>query len=142
MRADAYTEPKGEMSMKQMDWLAAGKRVGIGAAAAVGAAAVLCGLVGALISAEVLPISAGVTAAPVMLGLCLFGACYLVARSVPQSRLPVSLAVAVTATLLCLFAKALFFPSGTVAWDWRFLLPLAAALGAGVLSSRKKTRRR
>ena len=128
--------------MKQMNWIDAGKRIGLGALGAIGAAALICGLLAMLVSGELLPLTAGVTAAPVCFGLCLFGACFLTARSVPQSRLPVSLAVAALAVLLCLFGKAICFPSDPLLWDWRFAIPWAASAAAGLLASRKKTRRR
>lgn len=113
-----------------------------GGLCAVGAAVLLCGLVGAMVQSETLTIQFGRLAAPVLAGLGLLLSCFLTARSVPQKRLPVSFAVAAVFTAVCLLIKIAAFGERTLSVGWSMAIPWISALLAGLLAGMKKQRRR
>ena len=133
---------KGMDKMKQTDWTHIGKLVLIGAGTSAVTGLVWAMLLGWAAGREWLePEGCGLLTVLLTNGV-LFLMCWLTANRAGQSRLPVSFAVAVVYWLLCLICKALVFSTETIAVDWRMALPAAMAVGAGLLASRKKTRRR
>lgn len=117
------------------------KRAGLGVAAAWGASALMCGLLGLLVSKEVLPLHAAPVAAVVLSGLALFAACYLVARTAAKSRLPIALGMALAFSLLSIAIRAAAIPSQPMTFGWTTAVPFLAAAAAGLLSSKRKVRR-
>ena len=118
------------------------RRAGIGVAAACGGSFLLCCILSLLVLQELLPVGAAPVAAILSAGLCVFLACYFTARTVPQSRLPVSLGMALVFALLCLAVKAAAFPGWDTHFGWSAAVPFLAAAAAGLMASRKKKRRR
>lgn len=133
---------KGMDRMKQTDWTHIGKLVLIGAGISAAAGLAWAMLLGWVASREWLEPEGCAMLVVLLTNGVLFLMCWLTANQAGQSRLPVSFAVAAVYWLLCLICKALAFSTGTIAADWRMALPLAASVGAGLLASRKKTRRR
>ena len=128
--------------MKQMDWTRVGRQVLLAAAATAAAGFILCCLVGLLVSKEVLPVDGGRGAVVALVNGVLLLACFLTARQSPQSRLPVSMAVAAVFWVICLLIKAVAFSAWELSPGWTMALPPVAAAAAGLLASRRKTRRR
>lgn len=127
--------------MKRSDWTKGSKWILGSAFAAAAGCLLLCMAMGALVSAEILR-SQGAR------WLCLAGetgilttACWTAANRTARSKLPVSLAVAAVFLLLCLVVKAAVFSAEEIQADWRILVPVLAAVAAGLLASRRKKRR-
>lgn len=118
------------------------KKAGIGVAAACAASFLMCCILGLLVLRELLPVHAAPAAAVCLAGLCIFTACYVAVRAVPQSRLPVALGMALVFSLLCLAVKAAAFPGYEIHMGWPAAVPFLAAAAAGFLASRKKKCRR
>lgn len=118
------------------------RRVIVGGLCAVGIMVLLCCLLGAMVQSETLTVQFGRLAAVVLSGLSLLLICFLTARSVPQKRLPVALAVAAVFAVVCFFIKMIAFGGEELAVGWTLAVPWAAALLAGLLTSMKKQRRR
>ncbi len=128
-----------KQSNPQHDFL---KRAGLGVAAAWVASALLCGLLGLLVSKEVLPLHAAPVIAVILAGAALFTACYLVARTASKSRLPIAMAMALVFSLVSMAIRAAAIPTQPMTLGWTTAVPFLAAAAAGLLSSKKKTRRR
>ena len=128
--------------MKQTDWRYMGKIVLFGAAKTVGLLIVFCLLIGFMISQEWIPTDVGRGMAVFAANGALFLSCYLSAKKGSQNRLPICLAVAAVFWTVCMLAKTLVFSEYEISIDWKMCLPVAAAVIAGVLASRKKSHRR
>lgn len=118
------------------------RRVVIGGVCAVVVMVLLCCLLGAMVQSETLTVQFGRLAAVVLMGLSLLLICFLTARSVPQKRMPVALAVAAVFVVVCFFIKMIAFGGEELAVGWTMAGPWAAALLAGLLAGMKKQRRR
>ena len=68
--------------------------------------------------------------------------CWYAANKAGKGRLQVSGVVAGAYLLTCLLGKAMLCSGYSITFDWRMVLPIAAALGGGILASRRKTRHR
>lgn len=118
------------------------KKAGLGVAAAFGATFIVCCLLAVLVLQELLPMAAAPVAAVIGAGLCVFVSSYFVARGIPQSKLPVAVAMALAFSLICLAVKAAGFPQWELTLHWTAAVPVLASVAAGLLASRKKRRRR
>lgn len=119
-----------------------GKRVGIGIGAVLLTGLLLSMGMGMLVCGELLSEDGAFWLLWVLTQGVLFGVCLWCARSVAKSRLPVAMAVAGGCMSMLWIGKLLFWPGeGTGAW-WRLLIPLLIGALAGVISGRKRTRRR
>lgn len=128
--------------MKELEWKTVGKRTALGALGAACAAVLAACLGGVLVQREALTIQAAALLVRVCASAALFGLCFSAARAVPKSRLPVALLTAGLYALLCLLGKAVLFSGAALGGGWWNLLPLAAAVAAGLLASRRKTVKR
>lgn len=118
------------------------QKAGIGVAAACAGSFLVCCILSLLTLQELLPVRAAPVAAVCLGGVCVFAASYVTVRGIPQSRLPVSLGMALVFSLLCLAVKAALFSRWEMHIGWPAAVPFLAAAAAGVLASRKKKRRR
>ena len=118
------------------------QKAGIGVAAACVGVFLMCCILGLLVLQELVPIRAAPAAAVCLGGVCVFTACYFTAREIPQSRLPVSLGMALTFSLLCLVVKTALFSGWEMHIGWPAAVPFLASAAAGLLASRKRKRRR
>lgn len=127
--------------MKEMNW-AASIRDCLAAVGMTAVGAMMCCMILAwAVSKEWLPMELCLKAVPILMGLCLFGSCCFSAGRAPRQKLPVACLTAVVMIALLLLVKALFFAEAKLVVDWRWSLPLLAALGAGFLISAPKTHR-
>lgn len=110
------------------------------AVAAFLGSAVISGAMAALASKEVLTLQTARWLTMLSGNGLLLLACWMTAGRAGKGRLQVSTMVMGLWVLLCLVGKALLFPQASVSLSWSMSLPVLAALGGGVLSSRKKTR--
>lgn len=118
------------------------KKAGLGVAAALGVTFIICCVLGALVLQELLPMAAAPAAAVIGAGLCVFMSSYIVASGIPQSKLPVAVAMALAFSLICLAVKAAGYPQWELTLHWPAAVPVLASVAAGLLASRKKRRRR
>lgn len=128
--------------MKQENWMEQAKKMVVTAGAMLLVAAVGCGLLAWTVCGEWLPVKlAGHLIWVWMIGAIMVGCC-VTARKAAKHRLAVAVCTAVPVAGVLLLTKGLFFQTQPL----RLLAPLgmifASAVMAGVLASRKKTRRR
>ena len=128
--------------MKQIQWQKVFRRIGVAVIAALAATALLTGLLGSLVSNEVLTIDSGEDLACIIGCGALFTACMAVVPAVSQGRLPVAALTAAIYVVLLLVVKVMAFPQCAMAADWRMALLAAAPVAAGILSSRRKIRKK
>ncbi len=119
-----------------------GKRVGLGIGTVLLTGALLSMGAGLLVCGEIAAEDSAFWLVWVLMQGALFGSCYWCARSAAKSRLPIALAVAGGCTLLLWLGKLLLWPGEETGTWWRVLTPLLIGALAGVLSGRKRTRRR
>ena len=118
-----------------------GKRMVVSVIVLAAGLLLLCGLLGLLIIREVITPELGRTAATILALVLVFGVCWYLARSAPKQRLAVSVLAAGSAVLTGLVCKSLAFSQCLTNWR-AVLIVLAASVGAGLLASGKKQRRR
>lgn len=128
--------------MKQENWTEQAKKMGLTAGVMLLTAAVGCGLLAWAVCGEWLPVElAGHLIWGWMIGVIIVG-CSVTARKAVKRRLAVAVCTAVPVAGVLFLTKGLFFQTQPL----RLLAPLgmifASAVLAGVLASRKKTRRR
>lgn len=128
--------------MKQGKRLQTGKTIGLAVAVVVLLSAVFCCLMGLLVCKDVIRVeNAKIPALLFMMG-ALFAACCCTSRSFPKGKLQASFAVTAGVTAVMLAGKLIIYPERQF-WNWWQLLSLAVISGlAGLISSRKKERRR
>ena len=102
----------------------------------------LCGLLAALTGREVLNRDTARLLTGLSSGGVLLLFCWLCALRTGKGKLPAASAVAGVYTAVLLLGKSLLCGSYAVGWDWRILMPAAAAIGGGMLASRRKVHRR
>lgn len=118
------------------------KRASLGVALAAACSFAAACLLGMLIINEILPLSSSGIAAGAAVFLSVLLTCYFTVRRIPQSKLPVALAMAVAYIVVSLFFGGVLFPASELQITWTIFLPVFAALIAGIWGSTQKKRRR
>ena len=112
------------------------------AGCALASVMLICALLAVLTGREILNRDTAKLLSEIGSGGVLLLFCWLCALRAGKGKLPASCAVAAIYTGMLLLGKSLLWASDPVGWDWRFLLPAAAAVGGGLLASRRKVHRR
>ena len=102
----------------------------------------ICGLVGTMVLREVIPYELGGAVAVWGGALCLFLACLVATKPISQRKLLFALAMAAAYMGAGLLLRAAMSPGIGIAFDYRAVLPFAAATLAGLLASRRPHHRR
>ncbi len=117
------------------------KKGSLGVCIAIIGAAILCAAVAVLIRQEMIPLSSAKTAAAVICALTVFLTEWIVVKTIPQSRLPVAMAMGAGYVCVLVLLKLALFPNAAPINGWSFAVPLIASAAAGILGSKKKKRR-
>lgn len=101
----------------------------------------LCGLIGLLVSKQVVPAGMSATAIMVLIETLVLACVYTVARKQTKKRLPIALLVSAIYISIRLLVGTIFF-SGEKLQVFGCLVTLGTGIVAGILSGMKKQRRR
>ena len=122
--------------VKAMEWM------GLWCLGALAAAAAAAGLTAWLILKEAIPEAQGPLLAQLLASAMLFGAIYMSVKAAPDHRLLYALAMGCVYLGLGLLLRAAVGAGSGVALHGSAVLPLIAAVAAGLLSNRRPFRRR
>ena len=128
--------------MKEMNWISTTKDCLIAVGFAALGTMMCCMILAWTVSQEWVPITLCLKVAPVLMSACLFGGCCFSASRASRQKLPVACLTAGLMMVLLLIITLLFFGEKNFVMDWRWILPLLAAVGAGLMVSGPKKRRR
>ena len=101
----------------------------------------LCGLIGLLVSKQVVPAGMSATAIVVLIETLVLACVYTVARKQTKKRLPIALLIAAIYISIRLLTGTIFF-SAEKLQVFGCLVTLGTGIVAGILSGMKKQRRR
>lgn len=102
----------------------------------------LCGALSWVILREVISYERGMTLAVLAGAVCLFVGCLVATKPIPQRKLLWALGMAAVYAGAGLLVRTAMDPGRGVALDYRLAMPFAAAVLAGLLASRRPSRRR
>lgn len=128
--------------MKRIDWLVMGKQILTVTIWTVLALTVISGLMGVLVTHELLPLQVGKRMLIALMVVGIFVACVICAKKSSGGKLLISALAAAAITLVHLLLKAIWFSGESIDMRWSLLYILAAALMAGIVASQRKTRKR
>lgn len=114
----------------------------LGVCIAILSAVILCAAVAVLIRQEMIPEGAAHVTAMIIGALAVFLSAWPVVKTIPQSRLPVAMAMGAGYVLILVLLKLALFPNATPISGWSFAVPLLASAVAGIAGSKKQKRRR
>lgn len=128
--------------MKKQDPAETLRWIGIWTVGALTMTMILTGLVGWLVMREIIPYENAWMLVSILSAVCLFAACYMAVKTLPNRRLIYAVIMAGIYVGVGLLVRAAIGNVDGFEADVRLVLPAAAAVAAGLLASRAPARRR